>query len=80
MEDSNVRKPFKQRGRDLLDENGQLVATLSESIDDFTEKTIIMSPTAVDEILRFQEEVETGSFKPKTVYNRFKSITDRINE
>lgn len=59
-------------------QTGQIMCVLGNHEDKLRDKVIEIAPEMFTSILSFVEQIESGTFAAKSIYNEFKQILERV--
>jgi hypothetical protein len=73
-------KWVKSEGFIVDAQTGGLICLLDKHEDKLRDKMIEVAPEMFTSILSFVEQIESGTFAAKSIYNEFKQILQRVPE
>lgn len=69
---------FKVKDGMLFNEEGKIIAVLTDEITEKEEQTLEATGEALEAINAFVDDVNSGSHKPKRAVNEFQRILDKF--
>ena len=73
-------KWVKSEGFILDTQSGDVVCFLNKNEDKLRDKMIEVAPEMFQSIISFVEQMDSGKFAAKSIYNEFKQILERVPE